>query len=217
MNGMKQKFDRLMLMEADGGAGGTGDGGTGGEGGTGGATGPSAAELQAELDALKAERAKDKQAITNLSAENAEKKRLLAEKMTAEEKAAEEMKSTQEEIDRLKQERESEKLENNKTMAETLLASVRADADVKDNDAEFTQLVTAITLPDREATKKLATYLSKIVKSAYDKGVAETKADDTKNTSSGVKTGGGKSERGSDADYKKFRENQVKLKDHVDL
>lgn len=197
----KRLFD-LMKMDEEGGGGGGGE------------TEPKPVPTE-DIEKLKADLAKAQKAINDLTAENADKKRLIKEKMTAEELKDAELQEKAKKLQDLQDQIEQSTLAANKAIVEAIASSVKTDADVKDGDAEFSAFIGAITSSDKDNSTKLAQYFSKVVKSAYEKGVADTKRDAVQGTGGDTKVGGGTG--GSENDFKKFQESRPKAQTHVEL
>ena len=178
---------------------------------------PTTAPPAVDIEALQSALAKAQKAVNDLTAENAEKKRQLKEKMTAEELKDAEIKEKADALEALKAQIEQSKLTANQAIAESLVATVKVNADVKDDDAEFTALIHSITSTDKDSTTKLATYLAKVVKQAYDKGVADTTAEALANTGDGSNVGGDGTGKGEKSEYQKYLESKPQPISHVDL
>lgn len=202
---LRNRIINGMLLEEDGGGGGGGV--------------PPVVEPPVVPDAdvakLQADLAKAQKAINDLTSENAQKKRELKDKMTAEELKDAEIKEKADQLKALTEQVEQGKLSANKVIAETLTLSVAKDADIKDGDPEFTAFVHALTSTDKDNTTKLSTYFAKIVKSAYDKGVADTTKTTVNGTGDGVKTGGGDGTEVNE--FKAYQEARKQPQSHIDL
>lgn len=167
-----------------------------------------------QFDAVQAEAARLKKANDNLASENAQKNKLLKDKMTAEEIAAAEKQTLAQENEALKTSIEENKIAVSRSIAESVTTSVKELADIKADDKEFTTLVHSLSSTDKDNTTKLATYFAKIVKQAYDKGVIDTKADGTSKTADGVTTGG---EKKKNSEFEQWQASKVPQKSFVDL
>lgn len=101
----------------------------------------------------------------------------LGEKLTDAEKKAEADKEREARITELEQALAKNTLATNSYKALGITAEARLNADIKDDDKEFGEFIDNIVSDDEEKTKKISSYVNKIVKAAYEKG----KADMTKN------------------------------------
>ena len=101
----------------------------------------------------------------------------LGEKLTDDEKKAEADKEREARITELEQALAKNTLATNSYKALGITAEARLNADIKDDDKEFGEFIDNIVSDDEEKTKKISSYINKIVKAAYEKG----KADMTKN------------------------------------
>lgn len=101
----------------------------------------------------------------------------LGEKLTDDEKKAEADKEREARITELEQALAKNTLATNSYKALGITAEARLNADIKDDDKEFGEFIDNIVSDDEEKTKKISSYVNKIVKAAYEKG----KADMTKN------------------------------------
>ena len=106
-----------------------------------------------------------------------EKEKALNAKMTDEEKAALAQAAKDKELQELKELLAKTTISANNNKAFGLTAEARLNADIKDDDAEFTEFLGHIVSDDETKTTKISSYINKIVKAAYEKG----KADITKN------------------------------------
>lgn len=106
-----------------------------------------------------------------------EKEKALNAKMTDEEKAALAQAAKDKELQELKELLAKTTISANNNKAFGLTAEARLNADIKDDDAEFTEFLGYIVSDDETKTTKISSYINKIVKAAYEKG----KADITKN------------------------------------
>lgn len=106
-----------------------------------------------------------------------EKENALKAKLTDEEKAALAQAAKDKELQDLKELLAKTTISANNNKAFGLTAEARLNADIKDDDAEFTEFLGHIVSDDETKTTKISSYINKIVKAAYEKG----KADITKN------------------------------------
>lgn len=111
-----------------------------------------------------------------------EKEKALQAKMTDDEKAALAQAAKDRELQELKEQLAKSILSGNNNKAFGLTAEARQNADIKDNDTEFSEFLTNIVSDDEEKTTKVSSYVNKIVKLAYEKG----KADATKTKMAGM-------------------------------
>lgn len=100
----------------------------------------------------------------------------LANKMTDEEKKKVDEESKIQEIEELKKQLAESKALNSRTKALSSLAEAKAKAGVKDKDKDFEELVSSISFEDSEKADKIGSYISSLVKNAFEAG----KADGTK-------------------------------------
>lgn len=93
-------------------------------------------------------------------------------KMSEDELGAKELEDLKAEIEALK----AEKAENNKKHSRTISSANMSEAktllEIKDNDKEFDEFLTAISGEDSELSSKTSSYVMKLVKNAYEKGKA---------------------------------------------
>lgn len=123
----------------------------------------------------------------NKSMADAEKKKLqdelnkakksLGAKLTDDEKKAAEVKEKEDRIKELEEQLQKNTMSNNSYKAFGITAEARTNAGIKEDDKEFEEFLGNIISEDEEKTKKVSSYINKIVKAAYEKG----KADMTKN------------------------------------
>lgn len=106
-----------------------------------------------------------------------EKDNALKSKMTEDEKKNAEVQAQLAELEELKKQLQANKVSSNQYKALGITAEARLNADIKEDDKEFTEFLNDIVSEDEEKTKKISSYVNKIVKAAYEKG----KADMTKN------------------------------------
>lgn len=104
-------------------------------------------------------------------------KKSLGAKLTDDEKKIEADKQREERIKELEELLSKNTLSTNSYKALGITAEARLNADIKDDDKEFGEFIENIVSDDEEKTKKISSYVNKIVKAAYEKG----KADMTKN------------------------------------
>lgn len=175
------------------------------------------ADPTVDIVSIQAELAKAKKAVNDLTAENADKKRQLKDKMTAEELKDAEIKDANDKLVALNAQIEQGTLTSNRALAETIVNGIKVNADIKEEDAEFSTFVHSFTSTDKDSTAKLASYFSKVVKQAYDKGIADTTSEALKGTGDGTSVGGDGKKTGEKTEYQKFIENQPKQVAKVDL
>ena len=102
-----------------------------------------------------------------------EKEKALQAKMTDEEKAALAQAAKDKELQDLKELLAKNTISANNYKALGLTAEARQNADIKDDDTEFSEFLTNIVSDDEEKTTKVSSYVNKIVKAAYEKGKAD--------------------------------------------
>lgn len=120
--------------------------------------------------------------INKLKQQLDEKEKALQNKMTDEEKAALAQAAKDKELQELKDLLAKNTISANNYKALGLTAEARQNADIKDDDTEFSEFLTNIVSDDEEKTTKVSSYVNKIVKAAYEKG----KADATKQKMAGM-------------------------------
>lgn len=128
----------------------------------------------------------------NKSMADAEKKKLqdelnkakksLGAKLTDDEKKAAEVQAKEDRIKELEELLQKNTMSNNSYKAFGITAEARTNAGIKEDDKEFEEFLGNIISEDEEKTKKVSSYINKIVKAAYEKG----KADMTKNKMAGM-------------------------------
>ena len=106
-----------------------------------------------------------------------EKEKALNAKMTDEEKAALAQAAKDKELQELKELLAKTTISANNNKAFGLTAEARLNADIKDDDAEFTEFLGNIVSDDETKTTKISSYINKIVKAAYEKGKADITKD----------------------------------------
>ncbi len=102
-----------------------------------------------------------------------EKENALKAKMTDEEKQALAQAAKDKELQDLKEQLAKSILSGNSNKAFGLTAEARQNANIKDDDAEFTSFLEKIVSDDETKTTEVSSYINKIVKAAYEKGQAD--------------------------------------------
>ena len=120
--------------------------------------------------------------INKLKQQLDEKEKALQNKMTDEEKAALAQAAKDKELQELKDLLAKNTISANNYKALGLTAEARQNANIKDDDTEFSEFLGNIVSDDEEKTTKVSSYVNKIVKAAYEKG----KADATKQKMAGM-------------------------------
>lgn len=145
-----------------------------------------------------------KKIYDDLASETANLKRLLKEKLSPEEAQelaeAERQKAiadSQKTIDELNEKIKNQTLKANQGLAMGLTVEVKSRAGIEDNDTEYVEFVQYLSNIDEKITTKSASYFAKIVKAAYEKGVADTAKGTRANLASGVTVGGGNNSNSS--------------------
>ena len=115
-------------------------------------------------------------------------------KLTDDEKNSKAQADRDAELEQLKQLLATTKIEGNKDSFNSTMASTRELLGIEDNDSDFTNFMDSIVSEDRDKTLSVAKYVSKIVKSSYEKG----KNDATKDSLGNF--GKGKGKDGSESD-----------------
>ena len=100
-------------------------------------------------------------------------KKQLKEKMTDSEKVDSDKQELLDRIAELEELDKKNKKEMSKNSAESFLNPLKATLGIKDTDKDFNELIDNISSEDVEKSKKIGSYISKIVNDAYAKGKAE--------------------------------------------
>lgn len=98
----------------------------------------------------------------------------LKEKMTQEELEAQAKDEILAQIETLKTQLREKDISSNKSTLVSRTADMRAKIGIADDDKEFTNFVDLVAGEDATKNGTVSSYLSKILKTAYDKGVADT-------------------------------------------
>ncbi len=106
-----------------------------------------------------------------------EKDNALKAKLTDEEKQALAQAAKDKELQDLKDLLAKNTLSANNYKAFGLTAEARINANIKDDDAEFTEFLGEIVSDDETKTTKISSYINKLVKAAYEKGKADITKD----------------------------------------
>lgn len=106
-----------------------------------------------------------------------EKDNALQAKMTNEEKEALAKAEKDRQIQELKELLAKNALSSNKYKAFGLTAEARINANVKEDDTEFSEFINNIVSEDETKTTKISSYVNKLVKAAYEKGKADMTKD----------------------------------------
>ena len=101
----------------------------------------------------------------------------LQNKMTDDEKKAAADQALKDQIEELKKQLLTGKINNSQYKATSITAKARINSGIADNDEKFEEFISAISTDDENKTTKIANYINEIVQKAYDKG----KTDATKN------------------------------------
>lgn len=120
---------------------------------------------------------KDK-AKADIDAKEAELKRVreeLAGKLTEEEKTKKAQEDKENELKQLQETMAQLKRTTHQTKIEAALSETKIKLEIKDDDKEFQDFVSTITNDDEVKNLSVATYLSKILKNAYEKGSSDAK------------------------------------------
>lgn len=99
-----------------------------------------------------------------------EKQNALNAKLTDDEKASQAREADKQKIAELTQLLQQNTITSNKTMAGGLLAQAKSILGLKDEDADYTSFIDSIVSDDANKTNKIARYVAKLTKDAYDKG-----------------------------------------------
>lgn len=98
----------------------------------------------------------------------------LKEKMSQEELEAQAKDEILEQIETLKAQLREKDINTNKSILVSKTADMRAKIGISDDDKEFTNFVDLVAVEDTTKNGTVSSYLSKMLKTAYDKGVADT-------------------------------------------
>ena len=101
------------------------------------------------------------------------KENALQAKLTDEEKKALEQAAKDQQIQELKDMLAKNAISTNNYKALSLTAEARLNANVKDDDTEFSEFIKNIVSEDEDKTTKISSYVNKLVKAAYEKGKAD--------------------------------------------
>lgn len=107
----------------------------------------------------------------------AEKENALQAKMTDEEKEALAKAEKDKQIQELKELLAKNALSSNNYKAFGLTAEARINANIKEDDAEFTKFINNIVSEDETKTTEISSYVNKLAKAAYEKGKADMTKD----------------------------------------
>lgn len=135
--------------------------------------------------------------VNDLKSQLAEKVNELKDKLSDEERLALAQKEKDDEIENLKQLLTANTINGNKNTVNGITLSIRDTLGIKTDDNEFSKFVDNITTKDSDKSTSIATYVTKLVKDAYEKG----KKDAVKDNMGGF--GKGKGYSGNDGDDKK--------------
>lgn len=102
-----------------------------------------------------------------------EKDNALQAKMTNEEKEALAKAEKDRQIQELKELLAKNALSSNNYKAFGLTAEARINANIKEDDTEFSEFIKNIVSEDEDKTTKISSYVNKLVKAAYEKGKAD--------------------------------------------
>lgn len=106
-----------------------------------------------------------------------EKDNALQAKMTNEEKEALAKAEKDRQIQELKELLAKNALSSNNYKAFGLTAEARINANIKEDDSEFSEFINNIVSEDETKTTKISSYVNKLVKAAYEKGKADMTKD----------------------------------------
>lgn len=132
-------------------------------------------------DMVEAEKAK-------LENEKKDLEKQLNAKLTDDEKTAKIAAEKDKQIEKLMQQLKENTLSTNKSKIFSSTSEIRSKIDIADTDEEFTKFAGLITLEDNDNSTFISSYLSKLIKSAYDKGVSDTNKSQIADNSK-IKTG----------------------------
>lgn len=125
--------------------------------------------------------------VNSLKTQLSEKDSQLQSKMSDDEKIAASQKEKDEEIERLKNMLAENTITGNKNTVNSITTPVRETLGLKLTDDGFNEFVDDITTQDSKKSSKIATYVTKLVNDAYEKG----KKDAVKNNMGSMGAGKG--------------------------
>lgn len=139
-------------------------------------------------------------AVNDLNQKLTDANNQLSAKMTDDEKLQKAQQEKDKEIERLQKLLSDNTINGNRNTVTSVLASTRETLGIELTDSEFTKFVEYITTEDSTKSTDIATYVSKVVKDAYEKG----KQDATKDAMGNFGKGAGQSDSGSSDDIGKL-------------
>lgn len=112
----------------------------------------------------------------------------LNSKLTDDEKKAKEFEDKEKEIQELKEQIKKSNLATNKAKIIASTSEMIGKLDIKEDDKDFNSFIDLITLEDAKNSEIVGSYLGKILKGAYEKGVNDTTKKQIANNNS-IQTG----------------------------
>ena len=137
---------------------------------------------------------------TKLENEKKDLETQLNAKLTDDEKTAKLAAEKDKQIQKLMEQLKANTLENNKSKIFSATNEMRNKIDISDADEEFTKFAGLITLEDGDNSTYVSNYLSKLIKVAYDKGVADTQKSQVADNKD-FKAGGEQNNKDNKLDY----------------
>lgn len=130
--------------------------------------------------------------VNSLTQQLNEKQNELKAKLTDEEKTALASKEQQRKIEELEKLLSQNTIAGNKNSVNGILQGSRDILGIQNDDSDFTKFVDNITTEDSGKTNQIAEYVSKIIKSSYEKGKQDALKDEMGNFGKGKGQGAGK-------------------------
>lgn len=112
----------------------------------------------------------------------------LANKLTDEEKKANEAIEKDKLIASLQKKIKDDAINSSKSNAAAILAANKKLLDIKDDDTSYSDFIAAISSENFESTKTVATYINKLITDSYEKGKKDSGKDSLGNFAKGVTT-----------------------------
>ena len=116
--------------------------------------------------------------VSTLKNQLSQKDTELKSKMSDDELKAKEQQQKDALIEQLQNQLKASTITGNKNTVNSILAVSRDTLDLGIDDKDFVEFVNNITSEDTDKSNKIATYVSKIVKDAYEKGKKDATKDD---------------------------------------
>lgn len=141
--------------------------------------------------------------VSTLKNQLSQKDTELKSKMSDDELKAKEQQQKDALIEQLQNQLKASTITGNKNTVNSILAVSRDTLDLGIDDKDFVEFVNNITSEDTDKSNKIATYVSKIVKDAYEKGKKDATKDDM-GTFGKSKGNGGKAKKSDEDELGSF-------------